>query len=92
MNDKLKVEELAILVGVSVQTINIWYRWKKANQDHEFAHLLPDFEQDGPRQTRFWNKSDVYSLLEFKSKLPVGRNGILGAVTQKYYHKNKEEK
>lgn len=91
-NDRLlKVEEVALLVGCSVKTINNWYTWKKENPEHELAKTLPDFIQSGARQTRFWKQSDVWSLINFKTVIPQGRNGILGSVTQKYYHKKKED-
>lgn len=81
----LKIEEVAILVGVSTQTINIWYRWRKHNPDNEYAKMLPDFIQQGKRQMRLWKKSDLWALIEFKNAIPRGRNGILGDVTQRRY-------
>lgn len=91
MSNLLKIEEVAVILGCSTQTINYWYRWKKENPDSEFAKMLPDFIQEGNRQTRFWKQEDVKYLAEFKNTIPQGRNGILGSITQKYYHKNKEE-
>lgn len=94
MDEKLiRIEEVALLVGTSTQTINNWYRWKKLNPEHPLAELLPDYIQKNPRQTRLWRNSDIYSIVEFKNKIPRGRNGILGDVTQVYLRKrNKEEK
>lgn len=83
----LSVEEVAVSVGVSVQTINIWYRWKRQNPDNERAVMLPDFIQLGTRQARFWEKSSVLKLVEFKNSMKYGRNGIMGSVTQKYIKK-----
>lgn len=90
-NELLRIEQVALAVDVSIQTINIWYRWKRQNPDSEYAKMLPDFIQNGKRQQRFWNKSDVWRLIEFKNSIPQGRNGILGSVTQKYV-KKKETK
>lgn len=81
---KLNVTEVAVLVGCSVQTINYWYTFKKVEPYNELAKLLPEFTQEGARQTRYWNEEDVFKLVEFKNSIPRGRNGILGAVTQKY--------
>ena len=86
-NNLLKVEEVALLVGVSVKTINNWYAFKKVEPESEYAQLLPEFKQSGERQTRYWNQSDIWKLIDFKTKIPKGRNGILGSVTQKYYKK-----
>lgn len=84
MSEKLlRIEEVALLVGASTQTINNWYRWKKLNPDHSLAKLLPDYTQEGIRQMRFWKKSDVWAIVEFKNSIPHGRNGILGDITQR---------
>lgn len=79
----LRAEEVALLVGVSTQTLNNWYRWKRLNPEHPLAALLPDFIQSNPRQTRYWRKSDIWNVAQFKNTIPHGRNGILGEVTQR---------
>lgn len=79
----LRIEEVALLVGSSTQTLNNWYRWKKLYPDHPLATLLPDYIQDGNRQIRFWKKSDIWSIIEFKNSIPHGRSGILGDITQR---------
>ena len=81
----LRIEEVAMLAGISSQTINIWYRWKKHNPDNEYAKMLPDYVQSGARQMRLWRKSDVWALIEFKNAIPHGCKGILGDVTQRRY-------
>jgi hypothetical protein len=88
----LKLEEVAILIGSSGKSINNWYWFKRENPDHKLAKLLPDFIQDGERQTRKWRRSDIWKLVEFKSKIPTGRNGVMGSVTQRYYHKKAKKK
>ena len=80
----MRVEEVALTIGSSVKTINMWYMWKSQNPEHELAKLLPDFKQNGARQTRYWNYSDIWRLINFKNTIPHGRNGVLGSVTQKY--------
>lgn len=86
----LNVQELSMLIGSSIQTIGSWYRWKDLNPDHELAKLIPDYTRIGNRRTRYWKQSDVWKLLEFKQKLPQGRNGIMGEVTQKYVKKKED--
>lgn len=89
MNEKkLRIEEVALIVGVSGQSINNWYRWKKLNPTHELAKLLPEYEQSGPRQMRFWKQSDIWGITQFKNSIPKGCKGILGEIT----HKNKTKK
>lgn len=89
----LRIEEVAIIIGSSSKSINNWYWFRRENPDNEYAKMLPDFIQEGARQTRYWKESDIWKLIEFKNAIPQGRNGIMGSVTQKYYHKeeNKNE-
>lgn len=88
---RFKIEQVAVLINSSTQTIDNWYRFKRENPNHELSKLLPDYEQDGERQTRYWSPNDVAKLVEFKNNLPKGRNGVMGSVTQKYYHKQDKE-
>lgn len=91
MSDRLlSAQEVAFMIGISVPTLNMWYKWKALEPDHEMAKLLPEYKQENPRQARFWKESDLWSLVEFKQNLPKGRNGILGKVTQRYIKKDKE--
>lgn len=84
----LKLEEVAILIGSSGKSINNWYWFKRENPDNEYAKMLPDYVQYGPRQTRYWKESDIWKLIEYKQLIPKGRAGVMGSVTQKYYHKD----
>jgi hypothetical protein len=83
----LKLEEVAVLVGVSCQTLNNWYRFKRENPDNEYAKMLPDYECIGGHNQRFWDKSDINSLLKFKLFMPKGCKGVMGSVTQRYVRK-----
>jgi len=86
----IRIEEVALLVDSSTQTINNWYRWKALHPEHPLAKKLPDYVQSGPRQRRSWKKSDIWSIIEFKNTIPHGRGGILGEVTQRKLRRNKE--
>lgn len=79
----LNANEVAVVVGISIQTLNNWYRWKKINPTHELAKLLPKYSQVKGRSARLWSINDINSLVEFKESIPHGRNGILGEITQK---------
>ena len=89
-DDLLKVEEVVMLVGISFNTINYWYRWTRQNPEHELAKLLPEPIKNSSRGTRYWKYSDIQKLSEFKHSIPKGRYGVLGDVTQKYARKRKE--
>ncbi len=78
MEGKIKIEELAMRIDSSTQTINNWYKWKRENPEHELASLLPDYIQEGNRQTRYWDVADIWKFIEFKTAIIRGRNGIMG--------------
>lgn len=80
---KIKIEEVCCMIDSSIQTVNNWYKWKRDNPDNELASLLPDYTQNGPRQTRYWEREDVWKFLEFKKSIIHGRNGVMGDVTQR---------
>lgn len=88
----LNLNEIAMIVGVSVQTINSWYKWKRLHPEHELTKLIPDFVRIGNKNTRYWKQSDAWMLMEFHSAIPQGRNGIMGDVTQQYYRKTRRKK
>lgn len=83
----LKLEEVAVLVGVSFKTINTWYAFKRTNPENEYAKLLPEYIQVGKRRTRYWKKEDIWKFFQFRQSIPQGRNGVMGCITQKYYKK-----
>ena len=89
MNQKLRVEEVATILGCSINTINAWYRFKAHEPDNEFAKMLPEFTRAGTSKNsaRLWNQSDIKKLVEFQKSRPVGRNGVMGEVTQRYVKK-----
>lgn len=89
----IKAPELARRIDISIQAFTEWYRWKEENPDHPLAQYLPDYTKlPGGRRTRFWKESEIWKLEEFKKRLPRGRNGIMGKVTQKYAISNKDGK
>ena len=80
----LKSSEVSYLVGITVQTLDMWYRFKKENPDNEYAKILPEITYKEDSRVRYWKEDDVYKLAQFKSSIPQGRNGILGSVTRRY--------
>ena len=92
MSEKLlKAVEVALLLDISVPTLGNWYVFKRDNPDSDMAKMLPDPVQKAPRQTRYWKESDIPKLLEFKSSIVWGRNGFMGAITQRYKQKDTEK-
>ena len=88
MKKYIRIEQVAVMCGVLVQTINNWYRFKRENPDKQLAMLLPNYTVVGSHGQRFWKESDIEAVIEFKNIMPQGRNGIMGSVTQKYVKKN----
>lgn len=80
----LTIEQVAVTCGVSVQTLNNWYRFKRENPTNEYAKLLPNYITIGGHGQRFWDKSDLPALLAFKNNMPKGCKGVMGSVTQRY--------
>lgn len=85
----MRIEEVAGKVGVSIYTINNWYLFKKTEPDNELAKILPEYIQNGLTSPRYWKKSDIKKLKEFKETRVLGRYGKMGKVTQKYTKKEK---
>lgn len=83
----INAQEVAYRAGISMQTLGLWYRFKRENPDSEYALMLPEFVRGDNRRTRFWHESDVEALVKFKGTIPIGRNGVLGSVTQRYVKK-----
>ena len=90
MDNLLRIEEVAILVNVSVKTINEWYVFKRTEPKNEYAKMLPDPIKDNTGR-RLWKQADIDKLIQFHNEIPKGRNGIMGKVTQRYY-KNRGRK
>ena len=88
----MTIEEVACVVGVSAQTINLWYKWKKNFPDNELALILPEYSQSGPRQARYWKSDDMWKMIQFKQSVVRGRNGIMGDVTQRRIKSNVKSK
>jgi len=80
----LTVQEVGCRIGVSVQTIGSWYKFKRENPNSKYSEMLPEFERCGGRNTRYWKESDLTMLVKFHETIPMGRNGVLGSVTQRY--------
>ena len=87
----LNAQEISVLTGISLKTLDMWYMWKRKHPEHELAQMLPDYVQEGNRNKRFWKPNAVYELCEFRLALPHGRNGVMGDVTQKYIRRRKEK-
>ena len=87
MADLLTAQQVVVMLGISENTLNFWYRFKRENPDNEVAQLLPEYTKESGRAKRYWKRSDLPKLVKFQQALPKGRNGIMGTTTQRYYKK-----
>lgn len=80
MNEMMKIEEVAMRIGVSVQTLNRWYKFKKENPKDEVSKLLPAYKKVKTTRgfVRLWSQDDLYSLVAFRSHITCGRTGKMG--------------
>ena len=76
----LKIEEVAMRVGVSVQTLNRWYRYKKDNPKDDMSKAIPMYKKEKTSYgfVRLWQMDDVAKLIEFRTKVVPGRCGRMG--------------
>lgn len=87
-----RVEQVATLLGVSSQTINLWYAWKRTNPKSENVKLLPEYTQATSRSTRYWTREDIKQLRKFKKSIIKGRDGVMAVATQRYRKRKDKDK
>ena len=77
---RYKIEEVAMMIGVSTQTLNRWYKFKRDNPEHEFSIKLPDYDRVSAYNgiVRLWPQEAVWKLIEIKQSVKTGRTGIMG--------------
>lgn len=73
----LKIEEVAFRVGVSTQTLNRWYKFKKDNPKDSTSKLIPAYRKIKTEYgfVRIWQMSDIQKLIDFKAHMVYGRCG-----------------
>ena len=76
----LKIEEVAMRIGVSSQTINRWYKFKRENPKDEVSKRLPAYQLviTPSGKVRLWSQDDLKKLIEFKAQMVSGRDGKMG--------------
>lgn len=76
----MKIEEVAMRIGVSTQTLNRWYKFKKENPKDTISKALPAYKKVKTTKglVRIWSEEDVWKLIEFRHLVTAGRNGKMG--------------
>lgn len=75
--------EVAAKIGVSEETIRLWYRWENKNLDTCQRQLPDKIFKDGIKKVLF-DEQGLKKLIIFKSKIIRGRKGTMG-ISSKYY-------
>lgn len=83
------IAEVSVMTGMSIKSLETWYRFKKECPDNEYAKMLPEIIHTSNHRQRCWTLEGVQALREFKAKIPRGRKGVMADVTQKYLRKRK---
>ena len=89
MANLLRIEEVAMILGVSVQTLERWYKFKKEHPESEVAQEIPNYIYGatvGSGKTRLWTQEAVFSLVQFKGERKLGRTGKMGKYGGKGTH------
>ena len=78
--DGMKIEEVAVRLGVSVQTLNRWYKFKRTNPKDDMSRHLPMYKKVKHTTgfVRIWTDTDLEKLVEFKQLVKRGRTGKMG--------------
>lgn len=63
--------------------------WRRRNEEHELAKYLPLPQQNGERSKRLWKQGDIDKIRQFQQRIPRGRYGIMGDITQGRYKNEK---
>lgn len=72
-------------IGIGLQTLANWYRYKKSgNVDPELPEL-PEYYQLNSHSVRLWSLNDIEKLILFKQKLGRGRAGKMGDWNAKFW-------
>lgn len=70
----ITITELAAHVGVSVFTIQRWYRYQRKSK----ISILPTPQKIGVNN--YYKESDIQIFKNFKNKIIKGRNGVMSNV------------
>lgn len=89
----MKIEEVAVKLGVSVQTLNRWYKFKRENPKDDISRRLPMYKKVkcATGFVRVWTDNQLQELVEFKSLVTPGRTGKMGKYKGKGTKNGKKE-
>lgn len=85
--NKVTATKVTQYLDISLRTLDNWYRFYRNASEKKPENMpeLPNYEQLGPKATRFWNEEDLPKLMEFKNWIPHGRSGVMGRTNERYW-------
>lgn len=87
---KLTASQMAAEIGVSVYTLNRWYKWYNQVSKEKLDELkkkgmprLPQFELIGSTNWKYWDSGVIEQLKAFKEWMPHTRAGVMSDINKK---------
>lgn len=78
-------------LDISSRTLDNWYKYMLDDSIEKPSKMpvLPMYIQETVRGPRYWKQEDIPQMKKFKAWVPHGRHGVMGAVNEKYWAKEK---
>jgi hypothetical protein len=78
-------------LDISSRTLDNWYKYMLDDSIEKPAKMpvLPMYIQESIRGPRYWRPEDIPQMKKFKEWVPHGRHGVMGAVNERYWAKEK---
>jgi hypothetical protein len=84
-SEYVSINRAGMMLDVSSQTIRRWYKWWECPEIKKPEDLsLPQYYYKDRRKTKFFKKSDIPALKEFKNKLQTTHRGIMSEFNAAY--------
>lgn len=86
LNSKyISINRTAMELDVSPQTIRRWYKWWESPEMEKPGDLyLPPYHYKDRRGTKFFLKTDLFHLKEFRNKLQTTHRGVMAEFNAAY--------
>lgn len=74
----LRINRVALILGISDHTIRRWYKWWESKEfEHPEGLELPPYYHMDRRGTKYFKKEDIPKLMEFKKKISTTHKGVM---------------
>lgn len=91
--DYISIGKASVMVDVSVTTITRWYKWWESTEIEKPADLiLPPYYYKDRRKTKFFKRSDIVHLEDFRDKVQTVHRGVMANFNASYQWGKRGEK